>query len=176
MYAHKAIFIAMLMAAVLLAFPGEVWAQGGRLSLGPAASASTGKVKSFREWKLEKIQDAEKRLESAKSKYQHSRHLDPNLKKSAALEGQETESERVETILQTERSAVELARDLSVSDYFAGYLAKVADKPTAFKEVAGKLSAEEVAELMAAYASSVFGSSSASEVPPSAQGSSPEIR
>jgi hypothetical protein len=48
-----------------------------------------------------------------------------------------------------------------------GYLTKIHDKKSAFKEVAGKLSPEEVAELMNAYANSVFGAHS-SDLPASA--------
>jgi hypothetical protein len=60
-----------------------------------------------------------------------------------------------------------MAKDLSVTDYFVGYLTKLQDKKAAFNEVAGKLTAEEVAELMAAYANSVFGTHT-SDLAPSA--------
>ena len=60
-----------------------------------------------------------------------------------------------------------MAKDLSVTDYFVGYLTKMQDKKAAFNEVAGKLTAEEVAELMSAYANSVFGAHNP-EMPPSA--------
>ncbi|HEY1079089.1 MAG TPA: hypothetical protein VGE46_03295, partial [Bdellovibrio sp.] len=66
-----------------------------------------------------------------------------------------------------EQYALELAKDLSVTDYFVGYLTKIQDKKSAFNEVAGKLSAEEVAELMTAYANSVFGAQ-AGDLPASA--------
>lgn len=67
------------------------------------------------------------------------------------------ESQRLEIQVRNEQNALETARELTVSDYFAGYLIGLRDKNTAFKEVAGRLSPEEVAELMAAYANSVFG-------------------
>jgi hypothetical protein len=52
-------------------------------------------------------------------------------------------------------------------------LTKVPDKKAAFKEVAGKLSPEEVAELMNAYANSVFGAA-ASDLPASATNTTKE--
>ncbi len=50
-----------------------------------------------------------------------------------------------------------MAKDLTVADYFAGYLTKQKNQAQAIKEVSGRLSADEVAELMTIYANSVFG-------------------
>ena len=50
--------------------------------------------------------------------------------------------------------------ELTVADYFAGYLTKQRNQAQAIKEVAGRLSPDEVAELMTIYANSVFGSHS----------------
>ncbi len=56
------------------------------------------------------------------------------------------------------RGQAEMAKDLTVADYFAGYLTKQKDQAQAIKEVSGRLSPDEVAELMTIYANSVFGS------------------
>ncbi|WP_413289582.1 hypothetical protein [Bdellovibrio sp. HCB337] len=140
------------------------------------ASATTSpthesvKTKSFREWKSEKVQDALTRVTVTKTKIQIAKSKDPNVaRRKAGIEASSgTNSESLETQLQQDQSILEMAKDLSVTDYFVGYLTKVQDKKAAFNEVAGKLTAEEVAELMAAYANSVFGSHT-SEMPPSAQ-------
>lgn len=58
------------------------------------------------------------------------------------------------------RGQAEMAKDLTVADYFAGYLTKQRDQAQAIKEVSGRLSPDEVAELMTIYANSVFGSHS----------------
>jgi hypothetical protein len=76
-------------------------------------------------------------------------------------------TENLEEQLEQDQATLEMAKDLSVTDYFVGYLTKLQDKKAAFNEVAGKLTAEEVAELMAAYANSVFGTHS-SDLAPSA--------
>ena len=56
------------------------------------------------------------------------------------------------------RGQGDIAKDLTLADYFAGYLTKQRDQAQAIKEVSGRLSPEEVAELMTIYANSVFGS------------------
>lgn len=145
------------------------------LSLGFSASVSA-QTKSYRQWKREQIKDAQKRVDSSKKALTH-KTQDPNLKKSLGEEGRELEIQKSELQLETDKTGLQLAKDLSVSDYFAGYLAKITDKNSAFKEVAGKLSAEEVAELMAAYADSVFGTAETSpSLPPSAQNTGTEVR
>ena len=58
------------------------------------------------------------------------------------------------------KGQADMAKDLTVADYFAGYLTKQRDQSLAIKEVSGRLSPDEVAELMTIYANSVFGSHS----------------
>ena len=127
------------------------------------------KTKSFREWKSEKVHDALTRVTSTKTKIQLAKSKDPNLvRRKAGLEATSgVNSENLESQLQQDQSILEMAKDLSVTDYFVGYLTKIQDKKAAFNEVAGKLTSEEVAELMTAYANSVFGTHN-SELAPSA--------
>lgn len=54
----------------------------------------------------------------------------------------------------------EMANDLTVADYFAGYITKQKDRSQAIKDVAPRLNADEVADLMTIYANSVFGTQS----------------
>lgn len=172
--------------AALLASPSHAWASspkaptaaavssavsGSAAATQAAAQAATA-IKSYREWKTSRISEAATRLESAKRGLE-ARTKDPNLAKTKSLEGRDTEVARLETLIRHEQMALENAQDLSVSDYFAGYLTKLSDKNAAFKEVAGKLSAEEVAELMSAYANSVFDTQTG-RLPPSAHNLSPE--
>lgn len=124
--------------------------------------ASDARVKSYKEWKTERIQQAQERLVALKI------HRDPNLKRGKGLEGREPDSQRLEAQVRREQNALESARELTVSDYFAGYLIRLSNKNTAFKEAAGKLSPDEVAELMAAYANSVFGTQPAAGLPANA--------
>src|SRR5690348_14351441 len=52
----------------------------------------------------------------------------------------------------------DIAKDLTMADYFAGYLTRQNNQAEAIKQVSSRLSAGEVAELMTIYANSVFGS------------------
>ncbi len=152
----KLAFLSILSLLVgLLAQPHTAWSA--------ANGVHKSAYKSYREWKQDKVSEAQNRLDSIKSRI-HQGKQDPNLSKSGHSnpEGSYTniEATRLERQMISEQNKLETARELTVSDYFAGYLAKLADRPSAFKDVAGRLSAEEVAELMSAYANSVFGSQS----------------
>lgn len=139
-------------------------------------------IQSYREWKGFQIQEAQTKIQSLKLQIEQRKQettmkryvaqgKDPNmaLGRSAmeATPGADLQVERLERQLQQEMYDLDLAKDLSVSDYFAGYLTKMKDKKAAFSEVAGKLSPDEVADLMTAYANSVFGTR-ASDIPASA--------
>jgi hypothetical protein len=134
-----------------------------------APAVETAKTKSFREWKSEKVRDALGKVTATRTKIQLAKSKDPNLnRRKGALEAASgVNSENLEEQLEQDQATLEMAKDLSVTDYFVGYLTKLQDKKAAFNEVAGKLTAEEVAELMAAYANSVFGTHS-SDLAPSA--------
>lgn len=145
----KSLIVAIVAVFGTLSLPEALWAAPG----GPA----TG-IKSYREWKTDRVVEAQGRLEQVRVRME-TRRIDPNVAKAqtGTLEGRDPETARLEFQLRQEAAALETARELTVSDYFAGYLTKMSDKRSAFKEAAGKLTPEEVAELMAAYATSVFG-------------------
>lgn len=150
----KILTLVLLVSAVaFLGSPDDVWAAGS--------------VKSYREWKSEQIQHVKVRIGSAKTLLR-GRKSDPNLKRTAGLEGRDQETLRLENQLRNQEMELQYAQELTVSDYFAGYLAKMGDRKTAYKQVASKLSPDEVAELMNAYANSVFGTQSGT-LPASAQ-------
>lgn len=141
-------------------------------------------VKSYREWKIDRVQQAQGKVTSVKAQIDAKKAsrsqalgMDPNLAQKTQVEAVSTTDmsvERLERQLRAEQYDLEVAKDLSVTDYFVGYLTKVQDKKSAFNEVAGKLSPEEVAELMAAYANSVFGADTA-DLPTSASNISKEV-
>ena len=159
--------------------------QGRQATVSMANINNALKVKSYREWKSEKISVAQVKITSIKAQIDARKQTrsiaqgtDPNLVRTArtgveAVAGRDLSIERLERQLQEEQYDLEVAKDLSVTDYFVGYLTKIQDKKSAFKEVAGKLSPEEVAELMTAYANSVFGAH-ASDLPVSATNTTKE--
>ncbi|MGE5085016.1 MAG: hypothetical protein ACM3MG_01850 [Bacillota bacterium] len=152
---------------------------------GVATVHASSTVKSYREWKTEKISVAQLRVSSLKAQLDARKQArsiaqgtDPNLARTGrtgveAVPTRDISVEKIERQLREEQYDLEVAKDLSVTDYFVGYLTKIQDKKSAFKEVAGKLSPEEVAELMTAYANSVFGAHS-SDLPASANNTTPE--
>lgn len=141
-------------------------------------------IQSYSEWKSGRVQGAQIKVTSLKVQIESKKvekmmkrdvaqGKDPNMALSkAATEARivDVQIEKMEKILQQDLYDLDLAKDLSVSDYFAGYLTKIQNKKAAFSEVAGKLSPDEVAELMTAYANSVFGAH-ASDIPASATAS-----
>lgn len=111
-------------------------------ALPPNQNVSSG-VLSYREWKNSKISDAQMKIKTIKDKL----GTDPNIqiKNSSTEAGLSKELEREILILS-------LTEDLTISDYFVGYLTRQNSMEAAIKDVAVKLTADEVAELMAAYA------------------------
>lgn len=102
-------------------------------------------VMSYREWKVSRIQEAESRLKDLKAKSK-----DPNLTQKMGSEAGLNEELQYE--IELELTHLSLSNDLTISDYFVGYLTKQNSLNAAVKDVAGRLSSEEVAELMLAYA------------------------
>ena len=140
----------------------------------PVVSASH--VKSYREWKHEMVAEAQGKVASIKTQIDVLKNrtvavgTDPNMARAHGLEAvasRDLALEKLERDLREEQYDLDVANDLTVTDYFVGYLTKIQNKKAAFQEVAGKLSPDEVAELMTAYANSVFGAHAA-DLPASA--------
>jgi hypothetical protein len=132
-------FCTLVVASLLISsnmFANEI---NGTTKTAPAASIIS--VKSYREWKTAMVDAAELRVQKIKNNLEQQRqvsgtNLDPNLKNQ----------------LSKEQLQAALASELTINDYFVGYLNKQANLQHAIKGVAGKLNDEEVAELMSAYA------------------------
>ena len=105
------------------------------------ATPAQGQFKTYREWKNTMVGAAELRVQKIKQSLEIQRlaegpDLDPSLKNQ----------------LSTAQLQISIAGELTISDYFAGYLNKQNNLQHAIGVVARKLSAEEVVELMSAYA------------------------
>lgn len=140
----------------------------GAHAMGASAQQSNNQnlssVMSFREWKQYKIGIVQVRIKKIKET------LSRTVAQTSTLSAQDPNSEnsrtrnkaegRVELQLRNqidiETENLALARDLSVADYFVGYLTKQSTLETAIKDLSTRLSAEEVAELMSAYARHFF--------------------
>lgn len=107
-----------------------------------AVSAQTGinmPVKSFQEWKNEKIQNVSTQTNNLRMQIMKAQS-DRNTKQQEFLERQ----------LQQLKWNSEVARDLSVTDYFTLYLSQQPQSDR-FQQAAQKMNPIEVAELMESY-------------------------
>jgi hypothetical protein len=109
---------------------------------GAVFPASRGtEYKGYREWKANMLESAQRRLQRTRQLLDQQRmvsnsKVDPNLQQQVAKE----------------QLQVVISSELSITDYFVGYLNKQTDLIEAIKSTSGKLNAEEVAELMTAFA------------------------
>lgn len=127
-----------------------------------ASSTKNHQYKSFHEWKTGMISSADSRTKQAQEainqKQRTSASADPNaaLKSGSSEAGISTQLQVMQSQLEKEQYQLSIAKDLTISDYFVGYLTKQKDMPAAISEVSGRLTPEEVAELMSAYATNFF--------------------
>lgn len=143
----------------------------------PTASITKNipKFKSYKEWKKERVDLAEIQVKALKALVEERKKADPNLPKTKGSEATANELIKLENELQLAQTNLDLTKEMGLPDFFAGYLIKTPNKQEAIREIAPRLSPEEVAELMKAYADFVFGTEPA-DIPPSASGNSRESK
>lgn len=103
----------------------------------------TKSYKSYREWKQSMVEAAQHRLDQFKSTA-----LDQQKTRTTAQGADPNLSHKIAK----EQLQVSIANELTISDYFVGYINKQSNLSEVIKNVSGRLSAEEVAELMSAFA------------------------
>jgi hypothetical protein len=145
-------------AVVCLVTPVRSWASVPKEVSAGEQNKVLSNFKSYREWKALKIQEAELKIKILKEKIGEHRGLaaDPNLLMKENTNSEAGLSEDLKAQLDREIMNLSLARDMSISDYFVGYLTKQSSPDLAIKDVSSRLTAEEVAELMSAYAQHFF--------------------
>jgi len=142
-------------------------------SLPLTGTQKTHQYKSFHEWKNTMVSSAELRAKQAQDAVMLKQRTsastkDPNLNKSNGGEsGLSNQMQTLQNQLEKEEYQLSLAKDLTISDYFVGYLTKQKDMSAAITEVSGRLTPEEVAELMSAYANNFFSTTRAATAPSS---------
>ena len=110
------------------------------------ASSSTSTVLSFKEWKNDKSSVARNRYSKLETEYIAKKSANPK----------DTILKSLYNDLKNSKSNVDEISELTVSDYFVGYLSRFKDQRKAFNVAAEKLDSSEVAELMTAYADSLL--------------------
>jgi hypothetical protein len=109
----------------------------------PVPRTTTLEVKSFKEWKSEKTERVSERLNVLKEQLKTTR--------------QQAKEDLARSLLKDvaqEEWNLEVAKDLSVAQYFELYLSRHPSEKR-FQEAASKMSVIEVAELMEAYAKAI---------------------
>lgn len=121
-----------------------------------AATPQTSLYKSYREWKTFMVDSATTRLQKTQKTIDVQRN-DPNARSNSGMQaGLNQQMMALQNQLEKEELQVSMANELTISDYFVGYITQQKNVPDTIKDVASKLSPEEVAELMAAYADRFF--------------------
>lgn len=160
---------------LLLSFAPPFLMAGAPLQVAPAVKVPIYNFLSFREWKNSMIWAAESRLKGTQNalnlNHRLSASADPNLKGSGGAEsGLSVNLQELQKQAEKDQYQLLITKELTISDYFVGYLTKQKNITDAIKEVSGRLSAEEIAELMSAYANNFFTSKPTSPSAPSRAG------
>ncbi len=103
-------------------------------------------VFSFKEWKNDKSAHVRALYSKLESDYISKKTANPKDTTLKTMYGD----------LKNMKSHLDEIEELTVSDYFIGYLSRFKDKKSAFNSAATKLDSTEVAELMTAYADSLL--------------------
>ena len=130
--------------------------------------------KSFREWKAAMIAASVEKVNQSQQALNLKQRLsasatDPNsYSKSKPEAGLNSQLEELQHQAEKDQYQLSVTKDLTISDYFVGYLTVQKDLAATINEVSSRLSPEEIAELMHAYANNFFSSK------PSSQSSAPK--
>lgn len=131
----------------------------------PLSAQASGNVKSYKEWKNEKVQLAIKKVTITKAQIEYRKLNRQFLQKNEPTTSKDPEADRLEAQLKNDLYSLEVAQELSVTDYFAIYLTKQENKSEAYKEAATKMTPDEVSHLIKAYADSMFSANGTSPSP-----------
>jgi predicted Zn-dependent peptidase len=127
-----------------------------RAAVGAQAPATPVNVKSYKEWKNEKVQIAIKKVTITKAQIEYRKLNKQFIQTNEPVAAKDVELDKLEASLKNDLYSLEVARELSVTDYFAIYLTKQDNKTEAYKEAADKMTPDEVNQLIRAYADSMF--------------------
>lgn len=158
---YKRLFIGSRFVLAMIAFSFFVGAKG----------RAEVAVESYQSWKNARIEEAQSQLERLQSKQEISLPPKSALKTKEGKATTETNatSSKTDAKLRQAQENLDIARELTVNDYFLLYLRQFRERE-AFIEAAKKLSPEELADLLMAYQKNVSGDVLSLDVPiPAAQ-------
>ena len=130
------------------------------LSISSFAGELNPNVKAYKEWKAEKIQQVQSKLSQIKVTLEGIKIRRAEAPVLAKAKGYDSLIQRYEKDLAQEKWNLDVASDLSVTDYVVLYLSHQSSK-TKFQEAASQLSVSDIAEMMEAYSESLDASNPA---------------
>lgn len=148
--------------------PSAVVSTPAQVAARPTQPVASINIRSFKEWKNEKVQMAIKRITITRAQIEYRRLNKQFLQKADQVGVKDLEFERLDATLKNDLYSLEVAQELSVTDYFAIYLTKQENKIEAYRDAAEKMTPDEVSQLIKAYADSMFGSNGATKTGPTA--------
>jgi hypothetical protein len=119
------------------------------LFVGTAQAATP--VKSYREWKAQRVQVASSQIGILKVRLA-----------AAQMMVQKGQAENLKKEMDQEQWNLDVAKDLSVTDYFVLYLSQIPDTDR-FKQAAARMNVTEIEEMMKAYSEAVGASQTPNE-------------
>lgn len=140
----SSVYALVLTAFLCLSLP--VFAEQSKAKAPETTSQTQGSnFKSYREWKNSMILAATDRIQRVKQSLEQQRKI-------SAAGGSRRADPNLKNQLSKEELQATIANELTINDYFVGYLNKQSNAEQAIQIIAGKMSGAEVAELMSAYA------------------------
>ncbi len=143
-------------------------AKPGMITRQQAPSVGSSPVQSFGEWKEQKIHAVQLEVEALQARIEANKADASSTKggeKVKSTTAPDPSLMQLKNQLINKTYSLEMAKELTVADYFAAYLTKLDNKKESFKEIAAKMTAEEVADLMSAYANAMFSGQGSSAAP-----------
>lgn len=127
----------------------------------PTPASTTANIKSYNEWKKSKIAEIENKIKTLRERIsnQSVRHIGSSKDPNMALSKTEFEgglNSELQGQLEREMLSLSMSHDLTISDYFVGYLTKQTSLEVAIRDVSARMTPDEVADLMVAFAEHFF--------------------
>lgn len=125
------------------------------------APAPASNIKSYNEWKKSKVAEIENKIKTLRERIsnQSVRKIGSSKDPNMALSKTEFEgglSSELQSQLEREMLSLSMSHDLTISDYFVGYLTKQTSLEVAIRDVSARMTPGEVADLMVAFAEHFF--------------------
>jgi len=131
-----------------------------------SSNASAVEIKSFKDWKQERIQESVLKVSEIKARIEQKKR---NIQSANQSVKTEAGVDRLSGFLNQEQQNLEMNKQLGVSDYFLMYLTGLPQNKDVYTKAASQMTSSEMGELMLLYAQQLSPESISSEDPNLAQ-------